>query len=111
MAREAIFCIKKDGEEFSSVAARVKSHIQKSHYYLDQVDSLMHSHFLHAQKGELIGPLDLAGKPTLFLICEKVMPSEQDPYIREKAKEKILKNSINYEIHNRVHWETGFYKE
>jgi hypothetical protein len=108
IAREAVLCVREDGEKFSDVAARLKNRIQKGHYYLDRVDSSLHTHFMHAKKGELIGPLDLAGKPTLFLVCDKVMPSEKDPYIKERAKKRILKNMINYETHNRVQWETRF---
>jgi hypothetical protein len=111
IAREAILCVKEDRERLGDMAARLNSRIQKGHYYLDMVDSSLHTHFLHAQKNELIGPLNLAGRPTLFLISDKVMPSGKDPHIKERAKKSILQNIIKHKTHYRVQWEPVFYKE
>ncbi|MGA1840084.1 MAG: hypothetical protein ACMUIU_05600 [bacterium] len=111
IAREAILCVRDDGERLGDMAERLNSRIQKGHYYLDCIDSSLHTHFLHAQKNELVGPLDLAGRPTLFLISDKVMPSEKDPCIKEKAKKSILQNLIDYETLYGLRWKPVSYKE
>jgi len=111
MAKEALLCVKQDGEHFDELAARIQGQIHEDHFYLDCLDSTLHTHFLYAQKGELIGPITMEGNPTLFLLRDKAMPSLNDPHIKQRAQEKILNNTIDHELHNRVHWEDSFYKE
>jgi hypothetical protein len=111
IAREALLCVKEDGEALTDVADRIKKRVYEDHFYMDQLDSSLHSHFLYARKGELIGHVDLSGEPTLFLICDKRMPSDADSYIKQRAQDKILENTIDHEIQNRIRWEASIYKE
>ncbi len=111
IAREVALCVNEDGEQLSDVAARLNRQVKEESYYLDWLDSSLHSFFLGTRRGKLIGPLDLTGNPSLLLLCDKVMPSVDDPYIRQKAQSSILRNTIEHEIHNRVQWEPRFYKE
>jgi len=111
IAREALLCVKEDGEALTDVAERIKKRVYEDRFYMDQLDSSLHSHFLYARKGELIGPVELSGEPTLFLICDKRMPSDADSYIQQRAQDKILENTIDHEIQNRIRWEASIYKE
>ena len=111
MAREAVLCVKKDGEPFDELAARIQGQIREDHFYLDGLDAALHTHFLYARKGELIGPVNLEGNPTLLLLRDKSMPSLNDPLIKQKAQERILHNTLDHELYKHVHWEDSSYKE
>jgi hypothetical protein len=110
-AREAALCVREDGEGVADVAARMRCRVQEDHFYLDQVEHPLYGPFLCARKGELIGPVEVGGNHTLFLIQTKRMPSEDDPSLQQKAHDAILEQIHDSEIRRMVRWETIMHKE
>ncbi|MGA1844526.1 MAG: hypothetical protein ACMUIS_08195 [bacterium] len=110
-AREAALCVREDGEGIGDVAERMRCTVRVDHFYLEQVEPSLYGPFLCARKGELIGPVHAGGHPSLFLIQTKVMPSDDDPLLRQRAQDAILDHLFDSEIRRMVRWETIIHKE
>jgi hypothetical protein len=104
VAKEAALCVREDGLELDDVARDAKSPINRAVMYLDQVEPVLKEHLLAAQKGTLIGPVKLGNEYALFWLADKQMPSDDDPEIRKRAEESLLKSAVAHEINNRVQW-------
>ncbi|MGA1795323.1 MAG: hypothetical protein ACMUIL_05615 [bacterium] len=111
VAREAALCVREDGEGIGDVAARMGCRVREDHFYLEQVEPSLYGPFLCSRKGELVGPVHAGGNPRLFLIQTKVMPSDDDPLLRQRAQDAILDHLFDSEIRRVVRWETIIHKE
>jgi hypothetical protein len=104
-AREAALCLREDGVALCDVATMAHARLRDTRFYVHEVDAALREHFLGAQRGELLGPLPTGGEFVLFEIVDKVPPREDDPEIRHRAEEAVLRSALTYEIDQRVRWE------
>ena len=104
MAREAVLCVREDGEGLAEVAARARTTLQRGQLCLEQLASALHDPFLCAREGELLGPLEQGGEFRLFTVLEKISPRENDPAIRRRAEQTLLNSAIDREMSSRVRW-------
>lgn len=104
MAREAVLCIRDDGMPLDEVAENAKTSVQTGRLYLDQIDPELWSPFLAAQKGELVGPIRWDDEFALFLIRDKILPSVDDPQVRERGEQALLNVILEQEMAKRVTW-------
>jgi hypothetical protein len=103
-ASEAALCVREDGLSLAEVAEDAQRPISHEVVYLDQAEAALKGHLLGAQKEAIVGPVKRGDGFALFWLADKQMPSEEDPQIRERAEEAILKAAVNHEINNRVLW-------
>lgn len=104
LAREASFCVREDGLTLDEVAHDSRSVIQQWDFYLDEVDAAARPHFLATRQGDWLGPVRLLEGFPLFAIEQKQMPSSNDPCIRQRAEQAIVKSLIEAESNKRVKW-------
>jgi hypothetical protein len=107
MAREALLCIRDDGEEMAEVATRARTLVQERRFALEEIPPAQRIAFLSAQKGDLLGPLNWAGF-RLIVIRDKVLPTVDDPATRQRAEEAVLEIALGREIRQRVRWVGGW---
>jgi hypothetical protein len=103
-AQEALFCIREDGAQLAEVGRAAKSAAYETRFFLDETDAGSRHAFLSAAKGDLLGPLPINGGFSLFRVDEKVLPSMQDPVVRQRAEQDVLNRAVEQEINNRVRW-------
>jgi hypothetical protein len=105
MAREAALCARDDGISLDEIAANANIALHEAAMYLDEIEPSRRSRFLAAEKGALLGPLDWDNNAVgVFLIADKILPTLEDPRIKQRAQEALLEIELNREIANRVKW-------
>ena len=104
VAREAAWCVTEDGLSLDEVAADARAEVQQWNFYLDEIDSNARPHFLAARQGDWLGPLKLRDGFPVFSVIEKVMPSDDDPLIRQRAEKAIVAGLMAQAINERVKW-------
>lgn len=104
-AREAAMCLREDGAGLAEVAAMARAPVRETCFCVDELDAGLREHFLGARPGELLGPLPIRGEFVLFEVVDKVVPSQDDPEIRRRAEDAVMRSSVSREIHERVTWE------
>jgi hypothetical protein len=107
-AREAMCCVRDDGETLATVAGRVHCSVRAERFYLEAIESSLYDRFLAARPRELLGPLSVAGESRLYYVIHKVLPSATDADIRQRAAASILQAAVNHEIATRVQWQMHF---
>jgi hypothetical protein len=110
-AREAALCVREDGEELSTVAARTKTALRQEQMGLGELDPSAQAAFLSARKGDLVGPLRCDQELKLFLVLDKVMPSSDNPELRTRAEQLILRAAIKPEVDARVQWQAPWWSD
>jgi len=106
MAREAALAVREDGAELDQVGRAAKAAVREARFFLDEADPNHRHAFLGAAKGGLIGPLPINGGFSLFQVLEKILPSAEDPAVRERAEREVLERAVDHEINNRVRWQS-----
>ena len=105
MAQEALLCIREDGAELAEVRRAAKSAVHEARFFLDETDAGSRHAFLSAIKGDLLGPLPINGGFSLFRVHDKILPSADDPAVRQRAERDALNRAVQQEINNRVRWQ------
>ena len=105
MAREAVLCLQEDCRDLADVAAESKRTLEKTRFFLDQMEPALRDRFLGARKGELLGPLGVQEGFVLYFVEDKLMPSENDPEIRQRAEEVVVESALEREAAARVEWQ------
>ena len=103
-AREALLCLREDGDSLEAVAATARTAPRESRLYLEDVDPTARSELLGAGPGDLVGPLRLGEEFHLLLVRDKALPSESDPEVRRRAESHLQKAAVEREIQARVRW-------
>jgi hypothetical protein len=103
-AREAILCIRDDGEPFDQVAQRARVPLGEEARYLEEVDPAMRSYFLSAKKEELLGPFSISGGVFLCQVVDKTLPATDEPAIRQRAERVLLDAATQREVSARARW-------
>jgi hypothetical protein len=103
-AHEAALCVRQDGEDLHQVAAWARTVVRPQHFRLGELEPELHGPFLSARKGELLGPLPVGPAFRLFLVRDKILPSEKDPATRQRAEQVLLQDLLDREIALRVEW-------
>lgn len=104
LAREAALCVCEDGLTLDEVAQDSRFIVQPYNFYLDEIEPSRRNHFLAAQAGDWLGPLNLFEGFTLFAVLGKSLPSDDDPQVRSRAEEAVMSTVCSREISHRVTW-------
>lgn len=108
MAREVVLLVREDGVPLAQAAEMAKSSVGKMRYLLEDVKAPLKDRLVGALPGELIGPLPSDDGVILVSVAERAEPSATDPAIRERARDRIIRRTIQREIEKRVRWHERF---
>ncbi len=103
-AREAALCLREDDMTLADVAASSKSAVHEEQRFLDEIDRDLRDSFLGAKEGDVLGPIAVNGGFRLYRIASKRLPSTDDPAVRERAGQSVLRSVAGYETRQRVRW-------
>jgi hypothetical protein len=107
-AREAALCVRTDGRTLDEVAGDANREIRREGIYIEQTPPDSRDLFLGARKGELIGPVQSGEEYLLYLVLEKVLPSESDESVALRARETVVARLVEGEMNDRVKWRWRF---
>jgi hypothetical protein len=103
-AEEAAYCVREDGLSFDAVAVDAHTGVYEERFYVEDLDPEHRVLFTSAVPFELIGPIEVDGRHTIFRIMDKVMPSEQDHELTARARNAVLARALEAEAQSRVTW-------
>ena len=106
MAAEAAMLLREDGEGFTSVYQVAHTEPRVGQFFLDQIDASMRDHFLGARVGDLIGPSRIEGEFVLYQVEKKALPTVDDPDVRRRAEDGVLRATIEHQVASRVTWQS-----
>ena len=90
---------------WTEVAAAAHATVAESRFYLDDLDLEFRNLFLGARPIDVLGPIFFEGAHTLFRVVDKVMPSEQDPEILQRAEAGVAGRLVAAQAQQRVQWQ------
>lgn len=96
-AREAIFCVRDEGEDLSAVARSAGVAEERSTFVLEDLPPDLRERLLSAERGALVGPVEFRGRPTVAIVLEKRPPSLEEPAVLARAKTAALAAAIERE--------------
>ena len=101
-AREALLCLREDGDSIEAVATAAHTEPRESRLYLEDVDPAARPELLAAGPGDLVGPVELEKEFHLLLVRDKTLPSEKDPEVRQRAESYLRSAAVEQEVLARV---------
>jgi hypothetical protein len=103
VAREAALCVR-EGMAFDEVArqAGIKTGILRR--YLEDAEAELQPHLLSATEGSLIGPVPVGEQFMLLRIQTRHVPTSEDPDVRDRAEQALLRRAVAREVTQRVSW-------
>jgi hypothetical protein len=104
VVREAALCVRLDGRELADVAADAKAELQETSVLLDDAEPLLRTRLLAANPGNLVGPVAIGGGYQLVLVVRQVAPSLDEPMVRVRAEETVIRRALAAEVNRHVNW-------
>jgi hypothetical protein len=104
VVREAALCVREDGRDLADVAAEAGAHVEVAQTLLEAAEPSLRAQLLGARRGDLVGPLALGDRYQLIEVLDKQVPTAEDPDIRDRAAEAIVRRAVEGEVANRVRW-------
>lgn len=103
-AAEARLCVRDDGWSLAEAAHAGSAARQRRSLLVEEVDDDARHHFVRARDGDLLGPLWLAGEPTLVEVHHKHPPGLDDDELRSRASRELVATAAAREVDDRVVW-------
>jgi hypothetical protein len=104
VANEIALCVRQDGSDLAVSAKEAGLQAVDARWYLDDIDASLRERLVGARPGDLLGPLPHVGGFILISVVDKVLPTESDPEICERAERALLARTVDGEIGRRVTW-------
>lgn len=104
MAAEAALLLREDNEGFTGVYSVAHAEPRAERFFLDQIEGPMRDRFLGARPGDLLGPMRINDEYVLYQIEEKLLPNADDPDVRKRAEEGVLKTALERQVDRQVRW-------
>ena len=73
-------------------------------HYLEDIDPARRAPFLAATVGDVLGPLRVDDGFLVLQVRDKVLPSLDNPGVRRRAEESVLRTALEHEVTRRVTW-------
>jgi hypothetical protein len=103
-ADESILCVREDGLPLTEVAAMAQVEAHEDEWFLEEVEPDLAAQLLAARPGEVLGPLESAGRHEVVVLSEKVAPTVDDPLVRERAADAVIARALDRAIDSEVRW-------
>lgn len=104
IAREVSLCVREDGRKLAEVAAAAGGELRHESRFVEEIDPVLRDVLFVARKGDVVGPVEAGSEFALYQIQEKLLPSEADADVLDRAEEVVLKLDLDREITDRVKW-------
>lgn len=104
MAAEAALMMREDGEQFTGVYRVAHAEPRAARFFLDEIDDRVRDRFIGARAGDLLGPIHLDDEYVVYEIRKKVLPTTEDPAVRQRAEEGLLKLALDRQLDRQVRW-------
>jgi hypothetical protein len=104
VVREAALCVREDRRDLVEVAAEAGAQTGVQRTYLESAEPGLRAQLLGARPGDVVGPLAVGGGFQLIEVLDKRAPSAEDPEIRNRAVNAIVRRAVEGEVVNRVRW-------
>jgi hypothetical protein len=104
MASEAALLLREDNEGFTGVYSVAHTEPRTERFFLDQIEAPIRDRFLGARAGDLLGPMRVNDEYRLYQIEEKLLPNANDPEVRKRAEEGVLKTALARQADQKVQW-------
>jgi hypothetical protein len=103
-AREAVLMLREDGLGLEEVAETAALEVRDARLYVDGVAPDARDRFLAARRGEVLGPVALGEAYAVFAFDDKVLPTPEDPEVRQRAEAAVLHGRLDRLVADRVRW-------
>jgi hypothetical protein len=104
VAREVALGVRVDGRTLAEVADHAGLACARRRLVLEQVEEPLRASLLGAGRGELIGPLSMAGAHAVVEVLDRRAPSLDQPHVAERARRAAIERAVEREIAERVTW-------
>lgn len=108
MAKEAAMCVRTDGSRLPDIAQACGVVAEEVNALLTDIEEGFSSHVLAAREGDLIGPLRLGETWVLVAVEQKTPPALDDPLVRQRAREHVIRTAEERAISRYVTWHEPF---
>jgi len=89
-AREAVLCVRDDGQSLSEIARESGYHADHSELWIDDFDDAIGQQLLGAVDGEVIGPIESDDRFKVYQIVRKIEPRMSDPAVSDRIDKAIV---------------------
>ncbi len=103
-AREAALLVREDGLPLAEAAALARLEVSKTRYVLEDVEPGLKDRLVSTPAGELVGPVSGEDGYLLISVVDRVAPSINDASILARARDRVIRRTIQREIGRRVRW-------
>ena len=104
VVREAALCVRLDGRPMADVAADAGASLQESSVLIDDAEPSPKSRLFSAAAGELVGPYAADSDHRLLLVVRRLPPTLDDPQVRRRAEDTIVRLALDAEVNRHVNW-------
>ena len=104
VVREAALCVRLDGRELADVGKDAGAEVWETSVLLDDAEPVLRTRLLAASAGELIGPLATGTDRELVLIVRRLSPTSDDPVVRRRAEQTIIRRALAAAVNRHVNW-------
>jgi len=103
-AREAAMLVSTDHFAFEDVAVQAGVGLVEREEWLADLDGEVGTRLLGARPGDLVGPTPRADAFVLMLVRAKIAPVIEEPAVREKAAESVVRRAVARRTDEQVRW-------
>jgi hypothetical protein len=103
-AREAALCVREDGETLADVARAAGAPVRATAAFLEELATDLRQRLLGARPQELLGPMRVGDTFALIEVIEKAPPTSDDPEVRRRAEDTVIRREAEREIERHVRW-------
>ena len=103
-ASEAALCVREDKESLAAVAGRAGVEVFVQTAFLDDLPDAIRRLCLSAAPGEVLGPIERAGRFELTQLREKRDPDPDDAEVRRRLEKDAVDSTINRLVDKHVVW-------
>jgi hypothetical protein len=93
-AREALLCIRDEGEDLADVARGAATSVRSARLLLEDVPAELRAAFRSASPGAVLGPVEMDGLPTIVLLGDKTPATAADPELRLRAEALLISAAV-----------------
>ncbi len=104
-AREAIVCVREDGDPLEDVARRCGARMHRSRAFLPDHNRVPRAQLLSARVGDLLGPFaDSETEHWVYRVCEKENASPEEPEVLERMKAGLVDGLVAGDLDEHIRW-------
>jgi len=94
-AKEALFCIREDGMSMKDVATEGRYPYRTISFLQEDIPDNLQQKFLSVVAGDVLEPLPRGDGFQLYRVTEKIEPRADDPAVRQRVDERILRRHFS----------------